>query len=67
MYILNAGQIAQLLRPSANETEVAGSLSKKMFWEQSSVDPVRKIRTFLLKRPRGLSRLYVFPLREVIS
>lgn len=42
------------MRLGASEIEVAGSLSKKMFWEQSSVDLVRKIRTFLLKIPRGL-------------
>lgn len=55
LYILNTGQITQLMKLGANEVEVAGSFSKRvLFWVLSSVDPMRRISTSWLKRPRGL-------------
>lgn len=53
MYILNTGQIAQLMRLGANEVEGAGSLSKRvLFWVQSSVDPVKGSEHFDPRDPR---------------
>ena len=51
MYILDTGRIAQLVGLGADEIQVAGSFSKEVFWEQSSVDPGGRIRTFLLRKP----------------
>lgn len=43
------------MKLGANEVQVAGSFSKRvLFWVQSSVDPMRRISTSWLTRPRGL-------------